>query len=385
MIDVHAPRSFALSLVLIAGCFDPGDDEGSSTFADAGSSGSESGQGTDDEVGTSMGDSESGTESGETDSSSDGGESPGCVDEDQDGFGEGCEDGPDCDDGDPFNFSETGCRTCVDVDMDQVWVGCDTYGDGKQGPDCDDANPAVGADQGVEICNGLAENCAGEIDAAPADEMCPADGMVPPHVAEMDGWACEPPAPGVDGCVIANCEDEWFDANAAAGDGCECQGSSRETSNAECGGGNGGFLGVIAEGNQAVGLAPGTIPLLDDQIGNGSEDWYWVGLPENMGIGVRPNTGVVKIDFELNEGNDYRFDVFRSCDGIAFGDGLATQFGPGAPPAREWWFFDSHSLEFANQWTVSVAWPELVYVRVYRVQNPGVCNQYKLRVVRESN
>ena len=378
--DSSARRSWILALTLSAGCFQPADD---GSIADASGTESESGQGSEDEVGTSS--SESGTDTGESTSETDGSESPSCVDQDQDGFGDNCEAGPDCDDSDPFNFSETGCLTCVDADMDQVWVGCDSYGEGKAGPDCDDANAAVGADQAVEICNGLAENCAGEVDAAPADQMCPPEGMSPPHVADMGGWICDPPAPGQDGCKIANCEDEWFDANTAASDGCECQGTSRETSNPECGGGNGGFLGVVAEGGQVVDIAPGTIPVLDNQLGNGAEDWYWIGFPENMGLGVRPNTGIIKIDFAQNDGNDYRFEVYRTCEGIAFGDDLATQFGAGAPPAREWWFFDSHAMAFANQWTVTVAWPEIVYVRVFRVQNPGVCNQYKLRVQRESN
>ena len=107
--DSSARRSWILALTLSAGCFQPADD---GSIADASGTESESGQGSEDEVGTSS--SESGTDTGESTSETDGSESPTCVDQDQDGFGDNCEAGPDCDDSDPFNFSETGCLTCVD-------------------------------------------------------------------------------------------------------------------------------------------------------------------------------------------------------------------------------------------------------------------------------
>ncbi len=375
----------ALSL---AACFDANEERETGNADDVGTSESES------ESDTELGESgESGDESdSETDTDTDtdssdesSDDAPVCIDDDQDGFGQDCEQGPDCDDSDPYNFSESGCANCKDDDQDLAWVGCDTYGADKLGPDCDDANPGVGADQGNEICNGLAENCAGEIDAAPADDMCPADGVPVANVAEQDGWLCDPPAPGQDGCKIKTCVDEWFDADDVVGNGCECKGSSRETSNAECGGSLGGFLGVLAEGDQAQNVGVGIIPVLDNLIGNGAEDWYWVGTPENMANGVRPNAGIIQVDFEKNDNGDYRFEVYRQCNAVPFDAGLATQFGAGSPPVREWWFWDSHVPVFLNQWEENIAWPEAVYIRVFRVQNPGACNEYKLRVQRTSN
>ena len=61
-----------------------------------------------------------------------------CIDEDGDGYGEGCEQGPDCDDNDPNNWEN--CESCVDEDGDGYYVGCDDYVT-IDGPDCDDNEP----------------------------------------------------------------------------------------------------------------------------------------------------------------------------------------------------------------------------------------------------
>lgn len=97
---------------------------------------------------------------------------------------------------------------------------------------------------------------------------------------------------------------------------------------------------------------------------------------------MRPTTGSIRVDFSVNENLDYRFEVYRNCNGLAWAGGLASQFGVGAPPAREWWFFDDH----ANPAPINnVTWPDKVYIRVFRVQNDNTCNKYKLRVQRVAN
>jgi hypothetical protein len=277
-------------------------------------------------------------------------------------------------------WTEAGCAGCVDNDRDGVWVGCDAYGDGKPGPDCDDDNPLVGADDEsvVELCDGLAQNCAGEIDPGTPNELCPSPGVDAPNVAT---WACNPPAPGEDGCVIAACENQFFNLDGLVEGGCECAGTSRTVSLGACGDAPEGYLGSVAEGTQLPNLPIGTIPIIDNGIGNGNEDWYRVQFPEAAAIGTRPNTGSIRVDFAVNNNNDYRFQVFRTCGGVAWSGGLATQFGSGAPPAREWWFFDNHATSAVN----NIAWPEQVYIRVFRVQNTATCNTYQLRVQRVSN
>ncbi len=106
-------------------------------------------------------------------------------------------------------------------------------------------------------------------------------------------------------------------------------------------------------------------------------------------MGDRPESGSIQVQFAVNEGLDYRFEVYRSCLGAAFANSLATQFGAGAPPVRQWWFFDNHTapqdMPDPNQYQDNVVWPNTVYIRVFRVQNDLTCNDYQLEVLRNFN
>ncbi|NVB36988.1 hypothetical protein G6O69_04045 [Pseudenhygromyxa sp. WMMC2535] len=446
------PTSLILSLAfVVSACGDDAGTETSTSFSSASTTGDDSvdGTGSSDEIG----DTGSSTGSDSTTSNADMDESTTsnadmdetastttetdtetttaaeCLDLDQDGYGENCEMGADCDDSDYNNhtdegcancmdadgdgqwvgcdifdenkpgedcddndynvFTPSGCANCSDEDMDNYWVGCDQYGDAKPGPDCDDGNSSVGVDDAVEICNGLAENCAGEVDNASPDEMCPTDGADIPNVNPMNGWNCNPPAPGEDGCEIASCVEQFFDLDGAIPNGCECAGTPRTDSLAACSGSPQGELGSVGEGEQLTDLVVGTVPLIDNGVGSGREDWFWVEFPENDATGVRPVTGSIQVSFIQNDNSDYRFEVYRSCNGVAFDTSLATAFGSGAPPAREWWFFDNHTaaidMPVPALYTDNVNWPDLVYIRVFRVQNDLTCNSYQLQVKRVSN
>ena len=340
-----------------------------------------------------------------------------CLDLDQDGYGENCPMGPDCDDNDFYNHTVDGCANCADMDMDGYWVGCDQYddnqpgedcddsffnvfsdegcancadndndgvyvgcdqyGDDGPGPDCDDNNPVVGLEDAQEICNGEAENCAGEVDNAPPDEMCPPEGVDAPNVAPMNGWGCA----GVDGCFIQECVEQYFDLDNQIQGGCECEGTPRTDSLGACSGAPQGYLGAVGESEQLPNLVVGTIPLLDNGIGAGREDWYWVDFEENDANGVRPNTGSIQVSFAVNQGNDYRFQVYRSCEGVAW-SGSLTENLQQADPALEWWFYDDH--QFGSPIN-NVSWPDTVYIRVFRVQNDLTCNNYQLSVQRLDN
>lgn len=319
-----------------------------------------------------------------------------CKDQDGDGYWVGCDTfdenkpGPDCDDNDFNVFTQAGCANCKDADGDNVWVGCDQYGDQKPGPDCDDSNPLVGVGDTQELCNGIAENCAGEVDNAPPDQMCNLQHPNTPNVNPMNGWICDPPAPGVDGCKIGTCVEQFFDLNGQLNDGCECAGTPRTDSLAACSEAPQGKLGnPVLEGTQLNNLVVGKVPLIDDGIGPGAEDWYWVEFPEPGNPGTRPNTGSIRVSFQQNDNLDYRFQVFRTCNSVPFDSGLATQFGAGAPPTREWWFFDNHpapvNMPVPAQYTDNVAWPTKVFIRVFRVQNDKVCNSYRLQIQRVAN
>ena len=384
----------------------------------------DSGDGDGDPAGDGDGDGDSGDGDGDSgDGDGDSGDGDGdviveCVDLDQDGFGDNCDMGPDCNDDDAYNhteegcancadadedghwvgcdlfddnqpgvdcdddnynaFTEEGCMNCVDGDMDMFWVGCDQYGDDMEGPDCDDVNSNVGIEDNLEICDGVAQNCAGEIDNASPNEMCPPNGVNAPNVAN---WACN----GEEGCEIVTCEEQFFDIlDVNLEGGCECEGTTRTDSLAACSDDPAGFLGSLDEDAELLNIPTGAIPEIDNGLGNGAEDWYRVTIPADGGGGVRPNSGIAKIDFALNQGGDYRFEVFRSCGGAAFANGLALEFGAGAPPLQEWWFFDDHDLVDAD-YDDDVVWPGTVYIRVFRVQNDLTCNNYQLEIVRQSD
>jgi hypothetical protein len=308
---------------------------------------------------------------------------PDCVDGDGDGHGENCDLGSDCDDADYNNYTPDGCANCVDEDGDDYWVGCDQYGEDKPGPDCDDGNPEVGGTDSKELCNGIAENCAGEIDPLPPDEMCPTEGDAP-NVADVGGWKCNMVPPGEDGCEIAACVEGFYDANKVPGDGCECVGTDRTKSLPTCGDDPKGYKGALAEG-AVVASIKGVIPF----GGEGFGDWYSVDFPEAMAQGIRPNAGNVVVSFSVNPGDpvnpDYRIEVYRACNGKAFDMSLATQFGAGAPPAREWSFFDNHPNPGNPNYKNDVPWPAKVYIRVIRVNNNGSCSEYSLQIARTAN
>lgn len=88
------------------------------------------------------------------------------------------------------------------------------------------------------------------------------------------------------------------------------------------------------------------------------------------------------MSFAVDEGDDYAFDVFKTCLAKPF-DGLADEFGPNTPPVTEWTFFydwaeEDPDANYAND----VAWPETVYIRVFRAQNDLACTVYQLQVER---
>ena len=405
---------------------DSGDGDGDPATASGDGDGDASGDGDGDASGDGDGDA-SGDGDGDASGDGDGDPLPPmCIDLDQDGYGENCEMGPDCDDDDWYNhtvdgcancadadqdvywvgcdqyddaqpgvdcddanfnvFTDEGCANCADGDNDGFWVGCDQYGDEDPGPDCDDGNPNVGIQDVDEICDGLSQNCAGEIDNVPVDEMCPPEGVNAPNVG---GWACNPPAPGQDGCEIVACADQFWNLDDNIDNGCECEGTSRSQSLEACGVDDAGNLGELTEDDQLLNIPVGTIPELDNGIGGGAEDWYWFTAPEDGDGGLRPDSGSIRVDFAINQGGDYRFEVFRSCNGAAFANSLATQFGAGAPPVTEWWFFDNHAapadMVDPGKYSDDVTWPGTVFVRVFRVQNGDTCSDYQLEVVRVAN
>jgi hypothetical protein len=147
-----------------------------------------------------------------------------------------------------------------------------------------------------------------------------------------------------------------------------------------CGQGS-AYHGSYALGQMSMDMPIGIIDTTDNGQGNGAEDWYQVDFPIDPN-NPRPNGGMATINFAVNDNNDYRFEVFRDCGAQAYGQGLATEFGPNAPPLLEWSFNDIVLDEEQAAYMDNVIWPTTVWIRVYRFQNDGACSTYQLQVMR---
>ena len=232
-----------------------------------------------------------------------------CIDEDGDGWYGVCDaypdgiEGPDCDDSNGCVWTDEGCANCVDADEDGVWIGCDVYGDCAPGPDCDDANVSVGEGDAIELCNGLAENCAGEIDPFPAAEMCPPEGVDAPAVT---GWACEPDVVGEDGCVITECEVDQVDLDGDGVTGCECESLPPHDQGVDCA--NAIDLGNIADNASQQTITGNAVPL-------GRVVWYRFRGVDSADTSC--DNYHVRVHFLSNPGDQYAFSVGRgSCGSV---------------------------------------------------------------------
>ena len=230
-----------------------------------------------------------------------------CSDADGDGWWVGCDaypniDGPDCDDTDACVWTEAACAACVDADGDGWWVGCDVFGScGKSGPDCDDDNTEVTGGDTVELCDGVAQNCAGLIDPYPAADMCPAPGQTDPTVEQ---WICDPPEPGVDGCRIGHCAPELHDIDQDTSNGCECEGFPASTQGLACDAAI--DVGDLSDAAAVAVIVSGNVAPLDRSV------WYRFRGVDSPDVGC--DQYHVRVRFLENPGSQFGFEVRRgSC------------------------------------------------------------------------
>jgi hypothetical protein len=237
-----------------------------------------------------------------------------CLDDDKDGDNDPV--GSDCDDEDPEvnKFAQELCdgidNNCNGLLDEENAVGCQKYYYGlsnkfkclcqeadlyntTQNMDCDDSLAFVfpGA---VEQCNNIDDNCNGSVDEGNAVGMC---GTV-----KNGTPACED---GV--CVIASCQQHFYDLNYLLEDGCECQEDviDQENLGNQCA--SALSLGTIGQNSEPVNAFGNLVP------GN-DEDWFTFEATDLENDTCNDFT----LNAQLVGGADaFRFQVYKGgCDPV---------------------------------------------------------------------
>lgn len=160
-------------------------------------------------------------------------------------------------------------------------------------------------------------------------------------------------------CTVAACDPSYYDVDAVAANGCECQDEGFSSS---CGAAE--AVGSIAIGGSAT-RAGKTVP-------NGGSDWFQVSFPPTSGT---YGGGTPTIDFSVNDGGIFRFEIVGSCGGGS----LACGMGGMATNITSWSMVDDQSdlaMGFTSRLTT---WPSTIYVRVYRNMSGLSCANYVIR------
>ncbi len=174
----------------------------------------------------------------------------------------------------------TGTETCVDEAWSGVCVG--------------EAPP------GLEVCDGLDNDCNSVVDDPSSPDLCPPA----PNVASATCAAAT--------CQVVSCDSTWHDLNGVHADGCECQEDSNDQ----------GGLGAACNGAVDLGSLPddGTtvIQVTGNFVPSGDSDWYRVVMLDTN------DTQHMVIQFASNPGNQFRIATLFAgiCGGTDVCSGL---------------------------------------------------------------
>ena len=179
-----------------------------------------------------------------------------------------------------------------------------------------------------------------------------------------------------------DCDDDDPDVNPGAAEACDGldQNCDDEIDNGcEC-----PDDGVSANCNQPTDL--GTLMAIGNNVlgvvGNvaqeGAIEWYTVSFP----AAARPGEGTPTLQFAINEGDAFVFDVVTGqCD--AAGQTCTTGGTNGsAVGLTTWTFVDDDPGCCTPPSDAMVAWPNQIFVRVYRTTTGASCAAYQLQATR---
>lgn len=180
------------------------------------------------------------------------------------------------------------------------------------------------------------------------------------------GPDCDDDDPDVHPGANEKCNGQDDNCDEEVDNGCECpedgvSGNCNQPTD----------LGMLGVGEMALSVV-GTVPQ------EAALDWFTVSFP----AGARPGEGMPAIEFAINEGEEFVFDIVTGqcqATGIDCGEGGTDGAGIGL---TAWSFVDDDPNCCNPPMDSIVAWPQQIFLRVYRTTPGASCATYQLQVSR---
>jgi hypothetical protein len=216
----------------------------------------------------------------------------------------------------------------------------------------------------AEKCDGLDNDCNGVVDNGNATTMCMQQY---PAAANVASWACSG-----GNCEISSCQPGFVNANTSPADGCEGTTCTSNPSPNTC-------AGPTASPALSTGSSSYTFT---GQLVTANQEAWWA---PSFTAPVPGSSFVPTIQLTLNQGGDYRLDVFYGC-ALAYATcpaaGAKTGSGTGQNITDKWQmnFTNSVSCGVPNgACTNASSVPTNIKVRVTRTKVTNPCNNFTVR------
>jgi hypothetical protein len=162
-----------------------------------------------------------------------------------------------------------------------------------------DYGPCSTTNGGIEVCDGVDNDCNGTKDDGQIDLMCPPQ----PHTT----FACDSIAKT---CKVASCEQTWFNVNGTVADGCECQ---QDTNDQQ---GKGNACDAAQDLGSFFDTEKRTVTGAGNLVGQNDEDWFTFEAKDNPAgdNGAGTDNWYTKVVMTVNPNNAFTFTVLQdSC------------------------------------------------------------------------